>query len=88
MALRPLGQLEILHIGILLSDEILIAHHALHERDSKRFVNILDCLLCDFDKICMETKEREEAASAVMRCSMKRLRTITWASAFERHELD
>ena len=88
--LRPLSQLEHLHLGIFLSSEDLLYSHFHHIReicdeaggDSKPFGPEW-CMLC-FEQHAQSVRLAELQATLALAQTLRKLTTVTWASFFGR----
>lgn len=81
-ALKPLKYLEHLHLGVFLSDDLLLSSHIFHvmEEDSQpplRDWN--ECRQC-FDRTAADIRRRELEASLVVGKKLRTLKTIGWSS--------
>ncbi|KAF8074674.1 hypothetical protein FPV67DRAFT_592605 [Lyophyllum atratum] len=84
-ALKPLGHLTHLHLGVFLSDDQLLYSHIAHSigdgENMGMVKNVVPCQAC-FDKAVDSVRLRELAASIVLGQRLKMLKTIGWSSFF------
>ncbi|KAG6874695.1 hypothetical protein C0992_006937 [Termitomyces sp. T32_za158] len=82
-ALKPLKYLENLHLGVFLSDDLLLSSHISHVMEEDTPQPLLqdwsECRQC-FDGIATDIRRRELEASIVIGQKLRTLKTIGWSS--------